>query len=654
MQLPNYPITQLPNYPITNTQYPISNPQFPNLLALLAALLALIRAWGFALTQNSLMDEGEYLLKGWLFVSGQYRPFQDYGLWTNHMPLSFLIPGWVQALFGVGLRTGRLYALGLNALILLGLWIVARRLSNRWLAAGVLWVYALNTATLKMYSTATSQVLIAAMLVWVLVLIVGENRPRWQLVLGSALAGVMLLTRLNLAPALPLVLAYIFWQHGRREGLWAAAAMLLTLLIGHALFWPGILRMWAAWAPPALTPFLAAYRPPAGLPAWNPDLDLNSRVLSFFFSVRYHFVAVLGLLAAALLWPREWPRPAQRRAALFLAALFGVLLLAHGWASLGVHDQTDAALGNDYCVYCFPVYTSFFSFTGLLLIAALLPVWPHTTGRARTALTALTVLLLSTGVGYAAYKQIGEPLARLRIPRLKTLLAEGRWAEAIPLWDVLQTRFHLGFETTKRLLPALAGLLAGLLILLLALWLQKRLARGRGLAPLALLLVLIAGTALTPTALLSAGYNNYDCTGNVIAAYETAGAHLAANIPPASRLYWQGSLSSAPLLYLDSPQLLPGQINLTYTLRLSGDDDEHRRFGFWSEPLARDWLAQADYAIVSERYFTGWLRDALQDPTQFTELPPTPPLAPCDPGSYLRIFRRTGGLTAELTTLPDL
>jgi hypothetical protein len=125
----------------------------------------------------------------------------------------------------------------------------------------------------------------------------------------------------------------------------------------------------------------------------------------------------------------------------------------------------------------------------------------------------------------------------------------------------------------------------------------------------------------------------------VIAAYEMAGMQLAEIIPPDSRVYWQGSLSAVPLLSLDTPQILPGQINLDYTLRLSGADDEHLRFGFWSEPLAQAWLAQADYAIVAERYYKGWLRDALEDPTRFVELSPTTPLAPCDETSYLRVFQ---------------
>jgi len=64
----------------------------------------------------------------------------------------------------------------------------------------------------------TSQGLIACMLVWILVLILGPNRPLWQLLLGTALAGLLVLTRVNLSPVLLATLAYIFWEHKKTAG----------------------------------------------------------------------------------------------------------------------------------------------------------------------------------------------------------------------------------------------------------------------------------------------------------------------------------------------------------------------------------------------------------------------------------------------------
>ena len=170
------------------------------------------------------------------------------------MPLAFYIPGAVQAIFGPGLRTGRYFAVFAGMLMLLGLWVVTRRLSGPWWAALVLAGTALNPAIVKMYSTAISQVLIAGMLVWALALTLGEKRPLWQLMLGSILAACIWLTRINLFPFLPLLIAYIFWQHGRKAGFMAALTSGIVIGLGHALFSPGILRIWAYWLPESITP----------------------------------------------------------------------------------------------------------------------------------------------------------------------------------------------------------------------------------------------------------------------------------------------------------------------------------------------------------------------------------------------------------------
>lgn len=110
----------------------IVNHRFANLLSLIGGFVYLIQSWLYAQMQTSLLDEGAYLYKGYLFAIGKYWPYQDYGPWTNHMPLSFLIPGYAQAVFGPGLRTGRYLAVILGLLTIIGLWVITRRLGGSW------------------------------------------------------------------------------------------------------------------------------------------------------------------------------------------------------------------------------------------------------------------------------------------------------------------------------------------------------------------------------------------------------------------------------------------------------------------------------------------------------------------------------------------
>ena len=114
-----------------------SSPRAALTAALLGAGVYLIQAWSYAHSQASVMDEGLYLYKGFLFTEGVYPPFQDFGPLTNHMPLSFLVPGAFQQTFGPGLRTGRFAALALGMLMLLGLWLAGKPLGGRWVAAPV-------------------------------------------------------------------------------------------------------------------------------------------------------------------------------------------------------------------------------------------------------------------------------------------------------------------------------------------------------------------------------------------------------------------------------------------------------------------------------------------------------------------------------------
>jgi hypothetical protein len=71
----------------------LSLPWVPLFVALAGGLVYVLSALQIARTTTSFLDEGMYLYKGWLFVSGQQTPYADYGLQTNHSILSFLIPG---------------------------------------------------------------------------------------------------------------------------------------------------------------------------------------------------------------------------------------------------------------------------------------------------------------------------------------------------------------------------------------------------------------------------------------------------------------------------------------------------------------------------------------------------------------------------------
>lgn len=610
------------------------SPYLAEIVAASGGLWAMMQMLVFAHHQESVLDEGAYLYKGWLFVTGQYIPYQPYGPWTNHMPLAFLIPGGIQVLFGPGLRTARYAAIACTMLMLLGMWLIAHRLGGKRWAAAVVWILAVNPFLLKTYSTAISQGLVACLLVWMLAFTLGEERPLWQIGSGSLLGGMIAMTRINLFPvalALPL---YIWWQSGRKAALVSAVSAWGVIVGLHLIYWPGILQLWTR-LPKTLTPFLNSFRLPAGYSSsWSGDVTPVSRLLSWFEGMRFNFIGLVGVLMAVLFWPKRgrWRSNRVFKPAVFLLFLFLGLLAAHTWASLRLN----------YCVFCLAGYEAFFIQVGLLLLILVLPRLRWDATNIFQVFGLMAVLLISTGIGYGTFEQSGEALSELEIPRA---LYDAFQPGTAPLGAVLINKFGFEAQELRRGLPAGFGFAAGLLLVGLTL-ITRQIAIPRrpdihrlGPGALALVVFIALGALLTPTVLLSGGYQTYDCSGDVIEGHETAGAVLRQMLPPGAQVYWKGPLSVAPLLYVPDVKIYPPQINDGYSqLNDTPDPDLIQRLGRWSNNLGRQWARQADFILFEGRTYRGWLRDFVVK-NNYDLVGTTPPTAPCREDSVIMVFR---------------
>jgi hypothetical protein len=609
-------------------------------------VLYYLRSIGYAFSERSSLDEGMYLVKGFWFASGLYQPYQPFGPWINKMPLSFLIPGWVETIFGAGLRTGRYYAVAVGLLMLVGLWLCARQLGGSGWAAAAVCVTAINAEQIREYSQAISQGLVACLLVWCLFLVLGERKPRWQLMAGSVMAGIIVLTRENMLPVAPWVILLIFWQYGWKTGSLSLLFCGLTVAVGHAFFWPDILRNWARLIPASLTPFLNPWRVPiTGTKIYVQNFDNLSRLFVFFEGLRNYFVSMVGATCAWVLWParKDWKADWRFKTAVFLSTLFVVLIIAHFWA----------AAGNEYCLYCYIGYLSFFSLIGLLLLIVSFPVWVRQIGRLRGAIAGLITLISATGLGFGAYQEFNHFdwfvqflnwLMNLPIARIKHFqILPGN----VPLLTLLSYKIFLVSEedmllqVAPRVIPVLIGALVGIVLLIASFWIYRVLAhKGRLLSfgSICLVLFLLTGTILSPTTFFSGSENPYDCRGNVINKIEAAGKNLAERIPAGSWIDWRGGVSPVILLYLPQARFYPPQLNEDYAKRLGGNADELFRYGFWNDELAQRWLNQSDFVLVEANTSTDL--EAGIKAASYHELEPPPELFNCGNPVQLRIFSK--------------
>ena len=613
-----------------------ADPRSPGIVALLGGILYFIQAWLFAHNLLSIMDEGLYLYKGYLFASGRYAPYQDYGPWTNHMPLSFVIPGYIQLWFGPGLSTGRFYALILSLLSLLGVWILTRRLVGKWPAALAIWLIALNPSQIKTLSWAAAQVLSLTLLIWALVLVTGRERKPWEVAIGSVLAVALALTRINLSPVLPIILVYIFWQHGRKIGGLATAISGLSLVLGIGLYWPEILKFLSNWLPNVVLGVLGYTPPTIGGPVVTvEDVTTQGKIHSFSLGLRYQFIALCAFLFSWLAWPKikgSTKEPGFKSTTLVFV-LFIFLFSLHLLASLGLN----------YCIYCFPGYIAYFQPLGVLTIIMAYPYWGKRANRLLGVVLMFSVLFLAAGIGFGAFEDIGESLLDIQLPRLLTFFRSWELPiEFVSASRILEAKMGLDYATARRVLPTIAGLIAGVALILLALLLHrtkivKHLTQGQSVGYTTLVLFLGIGILLSPSELFGGGDDAFVCNQEVISSYESAGSVLAANLSENSLVYWQG-YSPVSLLYAPGVNIFPAQLNNLSSLRVNDDSEVLEKFGLWNTELANLWSQEADYALIELGDF--YWPEGLADLSGFEEIETTQPINPCDNSTGIQILRR--------------
>lgn len=600
------------------------------ILLTLAIGAFLIQAFIYAHQLPSRVDEGSFLIKGYYYVTGKYQPFQDYGPWTNNMPLAYYIPGVAQAIFGAGLRTGRYFAIFLTLLNFTALWLLIFRLKGKWWALIGILPLAINPSLIATYSQAISEGIVACLFSWTLYFLIGEKRKNWQIATGAFLGAITVLTRQNMIFLVPLVVFYAFWQHGKRAGWISILFSGLPLLTGHAIFYPDILTLWFVWLPGFIRTALGIkVLEGGGSQVWRPEVDIFTRINSFFITFRYHFFSLMSIFASlTLLTKKEFWNSRFERKLVFLLTLFFIFFFGiHAWASLG----------KNYCVFCLSSYIAFF-----LPLAVVAGTITLSNVFEKTVFPTLPFFLFSLvfipGLFLGNLETVGRWIMRLPFPRLKGGQVLSGSTE---LWKIFSNRFGWNYDQLLPLIAPAFGLMfliiyLGSLTLCYLIFIKKR---DFAFGKLFVISLFLLGIALTPTYILGKDLFGNACGGDVLASYENVGKDLESAIPPGSTVYWSAGSVVTPLLYIPEAQIHPPQLNGIYSARRGGDRLLLEKDGYYNEESRILWRESDDFILVSNTNMVEFWREFL-DPELFDEYRPTHPLDPCDPESTIRIFIR--------------
>jgi hypothetical protein len=426
---------------------------------------------------------------------------------------------------------------------------------------------------------------------------------------------------------------YIWWRYGWKPGAASFLGGALVLAAGHAIFWPGILQIWSTWLPVKLTPFLNPWRLfTTGTSAQSliPDRVgfFAERSTNLWLVIRLHFAGVFGAFASILLFPKkqDWRSNWERQTAIFLAVLFFVLFAFHLYATFGM----------DYCVSCILLYTSFFDFVGIILfiltIQSVRWVYPGW----RNALIWVVIPVTFAGIIYSSLEDIIRPIFT---GGSEGLVQFGH--KIMPnLIPIVEKIFGVRYYPAVRIVVVTALIVVILLAILFLILLRKKVRFSVILqkSSRALMIFVIVCLILSPTIILGAGNDFFDCGGDVIKSYEEAGRALKQAIPTGSSVYWEGR-SDAIFLYLPGVKIFPPQLNHVHGFYKGGDSTELLRLGRYNTDLSLQWFVQADYILIEQEWGKKWQFDDLVSP-DYVKVGPSYSLGQCDSAGKIQLYQR--------------
>lgn len=572
----------------------------PFILAILIITVYVFQAVQYTRTIEPVMDEGTYLLKGKWYWEGTYQPFEANGPLTNKTPFSFYILGISQILFKPGLASGRYFAVFLSVLLLIGQWLTVKRLAGSWWACLSISLYLISPAWIIYFSRAMTQVVTSLIIVWSLYFFLGKDRTRVQLLIGAILSTATVMVRQNMLPFYLLTLLYILWENGWRKSALPILASMAVFLGMNLLYWPQIYQyIWQPLLPDFFNKLVSSIlhfdllTGNIGQPLLVYEYNTVYETQVFFDGIRYFFLPCLAtLFSLILLFPKALFKDKNHKKTAYLAISFLILTIMH----------YAYALYENNVLYSFPAYYAFYLPIGVTLIPLIVKDCLKIESKTRQWILGITAVATCTGIGLSLYREIAPFFMNLNLPSISQHTLSGPYE----LWDVLLNQYHISMHTQEFIIPTIAGLLGGLLILLIVKLIHSIIVKKEkhySYGSILILVFFVLGYLLSPTFILSKNSSiPIHPDTNIPEEFEQTAEQFKPILPENALVYWDG-FTPILFLYLPDIRIFPAQLNLEFYYRVNGDTDAIEEHGFWNDELAARWMEEADILVFTEETY---------------------------------------------------
>jgi hypothetical protein len=256
----------------------------------------------------------------------------------------------------------------------------------------------------------------------------------------------------------------------------------------------------------------------------------------------------------------------------------------------------------------------------MVLIASASPLWkfPEETWKQIAIIIVVLGLVLALGSSYhpsfpELRKFIGEDFLLMDIPRFK----DGERLEgSVTLVQLLKNKFGWklnplrndilydpGFDNVVKWVVIFVVLIGS--TILFRLILAKGFSvSGKPFVEILLLSIFVVSIVFASHDFFISALDFSACDDDVINGYELVGSEIREVIPAGSAVFWDVK-SEMLLLYLPDIEVFMPQLNHRFTLvdAPQADRDQLLKFGWWNYDLGEEWISQADYIVVENRFY---------------------------------------------------